>query len=75
MQKKEVLTLAEELDFTEEFEYFDYIIESLINGQRQQVRDLYAAMKIGGQLQFLKYAAEPEGHHLSAIIDALQIEE
>ena len=39
--KKKLITLAKELDFETDVRYFEYIIESLINGQRQQVRDLF----------------------------------
>jgi ABC-type metal ion transport system substrate-binding protein len=43
--KKSILELAKELDFTTEQEYFEYIIDSEINGQRQQVKRLIKALK------------------------------
>ena len=46
-------TLAREHDFTTKDEYFNYIVESLVNGQRQQVRDLFNKMKGCDQQDFL----------------------
>lgn len=40
-KQKTILELAQGLDFKQEFEYTQYIIESLINGQKQQVKDLF----------------------------------
>ena len=37
--------LAKELDFTTAIEYVNYIVESLINGQRKQVCDLMKAVE------------------------------
>ena len=45
MAKKKLLTLAKELDFNQEFEYFDYCIDSFINGNRSQCRKLFNDMK------------------------------
>jgi len=42
---KTLLELAQELDFEQEHEYTNYIIESLINGQKQQVKDLFNAIR------------------------------
>lgn len=33
--------------------YFQYIVDSLVNGQRQQVKDLFNAMKKSDQQEFL----------------------
>ncbi len=35
-----LIELAKDLDFTTETEYVNYIVESLINGQRKQVHNL-----------------------------------
>jgi dimeric dUTPase (all-alpha-NTP-PPase superfamily) len=35
-----LLELAKELDFNTEEDYINYIVESLINGQRKQVKEL-----------------------------------
>ena len=51
--KKYAETLAREYDFETKEEYFDYIVESLINGQRQQVRKLFNQMKAYDQKEFL----------------------
>ena len=56
MARKKLLTLAKELDFTTEHEYFDYIISSEINGQRSQVRKLISEMKRSDQITFVYYA-------------------
>ena len=45
--------LAKDYDFQTESEYFDYIIESMVNGQRQQVRDLFNAMHNEDKQKFL----------------------
>lgn len=55
MGKKKLITLATELDFQTEHEYFDYIIDSEINGQRSQVRSLIGDMKKDDQKDFLDY--------------------
>lgn len=56
-------TLAKEYDFENETEYFDYIVESLVNGQRQQVRDLFNAMKLHDQKRFLNDYLEEDGSY------------
>ena len=53
MSKKYAETLAKEYDFQTKEQYFDYIVESLINGQRQQVKDLFNQMKKSDQQEFL----------------------
>ena len=51
--KTHLLNLAEELDFKTEIQYFDYIVESYINGQKQQVAKLFEAMLAVDQKEFL----------------------
>jgi len=58
MGKKKLINLAKELDFETEIEYFDYIINSYINGQKTQTRALYKAMKEVDKLEFLVYLKE-----------------
>ena len=58
MGKKKLINLAKELDFETEIEYFDYIINSYINGQKTQTRALYKAMKEVDKLEFLVYVKE-----------------
>ncbi len=41
---KKLIQLAKELDFKTENEYINYIVESLINGQRKQVFNLMKAV-------------------------------
>ena len=51
--KKYAETLAREYDFETKEHYFEYIVESLINGQRQQVRNLFNKMNAYDQKEFL----------------------
>ena len=46
-------TLVKEYEFKTGSDYFAYIVESLINGQRQQVRDLFNQMKKDDKADFL----------------------
>ena len=43
-KQKTLLELAEGLDFEQAHEYTNYIIDSLVNGNRKQVKDLYNAI-------------------------------
>ena len=45
MGRKKLITLAKEFDFDKDYEYYEYIIDSWINGQKQQVISLYKDMK------------------------------
>lgn len=63
MNKKHLITLAIEHDFKTEVEYFDYIIESEINGQNQQVKSLYNAMKPSDKQKFLNWLSESFKYH------------
>ena len=49
------------LDFTSIEEYFDYINDSLINGNRTQVKELYNDMDESQKRQFFRYAKMQEG--------------
>jgi len=53
--KKKLITLAKELDFTYESEYFDYLIDSYINGNLSQCKELFNAMEKDSQKQFILY--------------------
>ena len=55
MAKKTLKNLALEHDFEEENEYLDYIVESLINGNRTQCKELYNAMKAEDKKNFIEY--------------------
>ena len=58
--------LAKEYDFETEEEYFQYIVNSLINGQRQQVRELFLKMKKADKETFLnEYLEEDSSYHTS----------
>ena len=53
MKGKPAEDLAKEYDFKNAYGYFGYIFDSLINGQRKQVRDLFNKMNKHSQTEFL----------------------
>lgn len=64
--KKRAEALAKEYEFEFENEYYDYIVVSLINGQRQQVRDLFNQMHNDDKQYFLNnYLEEDSSYHTS----------
>ena len=52
---KNINTLARELDFSNAEEYYIYCIDSYINGQLDQCRNLFKAMKYENKKEFLTY--------------------
>ena len=48
-----LMTLAQQHDFNTAEEYNFYIVDSLINGQRQQVKELFNDMQPDDQISFL----------------------
>lgn len=58
MAKKKLITLAKELDFEFDYEYFDYMIETYINGQFSSCRTLFNDMKKEDQKMFIKYMGQ-----------------
>lgn len=56
--KKKLITLAKELDFTTETEYFNYLIECHINGNFTSCKRLFAEMKKEDQKRAIKYLLE-----------------
>jgi len=67
MKTKHADTLAREYELgNENYNFYDYIVESLINGQRQQVRDLFNMMSKDSKSDFLRnYLNNTEGYHVS----------
>lgn len=64
--KKYAEDLAKEYDFETKEQYFQYIIESLINGQRQQVKDLFLEMHKYSKLEFLNdFLKDDNSYHTS----------
>lgn len=53
MPKKTLIELAKEYDFETEQEYYDYIEQTAINGQPQQVRKLFNQMLFLNKAIFL----------------------
>ena len=54
-ESSNTLELAKEYDWEEEYEYFNYIADSLTNGQHKQVMDLFNALNSDGKKEFLDY--------------------
>jgi hypothetical protein len=66
--KKFAKTLAREHEMKTDNDYYSYIIESLINGQRQQVRNLFNAMHKDDQKYFLTtFLNVKEGYEKSVL--------
>jgi len=66
MKRKYAETLAKEYDFETRDEFFDYIIDSLINGNRDQVKKLFNQMKSCDQSDFLiNHLDNNTGYHIS----------
>jgi hypothetical protein len=69
MSRKFASTLAKEYEVgTNNSEFYMYIVESLINGNRQQVRDLFNQMRKHSQQEFLIDFLKPtEGYDKSVL--------
>jgi len=57
---KKTITLAKELEFNTENEYFDYMIDSHVNGNFTQCRNLFNAMKKEDRKIFIMYISDRE---------------
>jgi len=53
--KKKLITLAKEMDFSTEAEYFDYLIECHINGNFESCKRLFSEMRKEDQKEFVRY--------------------
>lgn len=51
--KKKLINLVKEYGFETESEYFQYIDDSIANGQRSQAKDLFLKMRKQDQKDFL----------------------
>ena len=58
MAKKSLKTLCRVYEFENEYEYFDYIIESLINGNRTQCRELFNDLREDDKKSCIRYIRE-----------------
>ena len=66
MKTKDAKDLAKDYEFESAYEYFEYIVDSLINGQRQQVRNLFNQMSDFSKRTFLNdFLNDDSGHHTS----------
>ena len=55
MAKKKLSTLVKELEFEFEYQYYDYLIDSYMNGNFTSCRRLFSEMKKDDQKVFIKY--------------------
>jgi len=67
--KKKLITLAKELDFNSETEYFDYLIESHVNGQFSQCRRLFSEMKKEDQKTFVRHITQHDFDGIGEVYD------
>lgn len=66
MKTKYAEDLAKEYDFTSSEEYYAYIVISLINGQRQQVKNLFNQLNNSDKEYFLNsFLDNSIGYHVS----------
>jgi len=56
--KKTALKLAKELDFSHEYELFEYMAESLLNGNKSQCKDLLNSLKQEDKKSAIQYFEE-----------------
>lgn len=66
-----VESLASRLGFNSAEEYFDYIVESKVNGQNNQVRSLYKDMDYVGRERFLMYLGGAHPHYEAEVMRTL----
>ena len=58
--------LAKELELDSAYDYYSYIVESLINGNRSQVKELFNEMKPEDKQYFLiNFLDSTQGYHVS----------
>lgn len=62
-----------EYQFSGIVQYFDYVLESLVNGQRKQARDLISCMSQRQKNQFAMYLENECEYHHTHIDEAKQI--
>jgi hypothetical protein len=55
MARKKLITLAKELDFSDESEYLNYLVDSHINGNFSQCKKLFMQMPREAKKFFLKH--------------------
>jgi len=58
MTKKKLITLAREIEFETESEYFVYLIDSYYNGNFRQCKRLFNEMKKSDQKTFITYCMD-----------------
>ena len=63
---KRASSLAKELELNSSYDYYNYIVESLINGNRSQVKELFNAMHNEDKEYFLiNFIDSSQGYHVS----------
>jgi len=61
--------LAKGYDWDNDYEYFEYIEDSLINGNRSQVNKLFDALDKEGKKEYFAYAKENNHEAREYLID------
>ena len=62
---------ARALDLPGVPELYDYIIDSIINGNRPQAAELFKELPKGGRIEFLKWVFREHPKHLEFFIDRI----
>lgn len=65
--KKNIKTLAKELDFSTSSEYYQYITDSFINGNRSQVKALFNAMANENKCEYCQELAQGDPTELEVL--------
>ena len=66
MRRKYAEDLAKDYEFNSKDEFYNYIVDSLINGQRTQVRNLFNQMKPYSKKEFLNdFLTDDNSFHTS----------
>ncbi len=68
--------LLKQFNFNSDMQYFEYIVESFINGQREQAKELFKAMPKKIKITFLKSASQNwnsglNKHDLNVLFDLI----
>ena len=72
--QKTILELAKELDFNSEIDYFNYIIESFVNGNKQQCIKLFNKLDRNNKVYFMTQFLDEESETDKRVKEILIIE-
>lgn len=66
-----VLELALELDFKEDYNYYDYIVSSIINGQKKQAKSLYLKLQENDKEKARNFIKEEHYNHYQKFLETI----